>query len=548
MAAAARRSGGRGAGSTAAAMVVMAVLLLALIVAAAFPLALAAGDAGKADLSSQLPKWTIEDWCRRHRQELQEQQSQKQLQQHQQLPESSRLFLEKLNLPTLHPFCEDSEEGNESNGSNRYRPYELPGVPRQGPLLDYHVYDETLLDRLTTLSYSVFPSLLAMGELWLRLFASLAAPLGMLHLFRVAVSVNGGGGSIAANSKNPTFLSAICVLTVASSLVVATDELYLLEFGGSAASRNRSGKCWTLFAASLILSTAVAYRNNLRAAMAFKLGVVLLAAQALLDYESSGAADFTASIEEGLYYDSSNARADRLVGGYWPAEERTYGTFAGVGSATWPAPTPWMPTGDSRTGLPFLLNHVPAPEYVRVWLPVDGGEEYAALDVSFPTTTTTTTTRDSNSAGRGGHDFDSPAVYLVLHGLNGGSNEEYVKDFVRRRNSEGSTVVVFVARGLMDLPVREYNFLSLFRCVRFFFGFVVFVALSPRRGRQTHQQLNVHLFRGCFLRGSDLKQEGGTSSTGRGGRMPTRPLRPCGGLSAPNVGSYWRGLATRWGR
>jgi predicted alpha/beta-fold hydrolase len=106
-----------------------------------------------------------------------------------------------------------------------------------------------------------------------------------------------------------------------------------------------------------------------------------------------------------------------------------------------------MPTGDSRTGLPFLLHSVPSPNWVRLWLPVpddDGhGEEVVALDVSFPD-------------GDGGHD-DSKPLYLVLHGLSGGSQEEYIKDFALRRNSEGSTVVVMVARGLMDLPVRGWN-------------------------------------------------------------------------------------------
>jgi predicted alpha/beta-fold hydrolase len=46
---------------------------------------------------------------------------------------------------------------------------------------------------------------------------------------------------------------------------------------------------------------------------------------------------------------------------------------------------------------------------------------------------------------------------LVLHGLNGGSHEEFVKDFVNLRTAEGSTVAVMVARGLQDLPIRGWN-------------------------------------------------------------------------------------------
>jgi len=34
-----------------------------------------------------------------------------------------------------------------------------------------------------------------------------------------------------------------------------------------------------------------------------------------------------------------------------------------------------------------------------------------------------------------------------------GSNEEYIKDFVRRRQKDGSTIAVFIARGMMKTPV-----------------------------------------------------------------------------------------------
>ncbi len=47
--------------------------------------------------------------------------------------------------------------------------------------------------------------------------------------------------------------------------------------------------------------------------------------------------------------------------------------------------------------------------------------------------------------------------YRILHGLDGGSQEEYVKDFAKLRTAQGSTVCVMVARGLMDLPVRGWD-------------------------------------------------------------------------------------------
>lgn len=48
-------------------------------------------------------------------------------------------------------------------------------------------------------------------------------------------------------------------------------------------------------------------------------------------------------------------------------------------------------------------------------------------------------------------------VYLVLHGLNGGSREEFIMDFVLRETKRGSTVCVMIARGLMDTPVFGAN-------------------------------------------------------------------------------------------
>jgi len=88
------------------------------------------------------------------------------------------------------------------------------------------------------------------------------------------------------------------------------------------------------------------------------------------------------------------------------------------------------------------LNFVsPLPVFHRVWLPsVD--QEYIGLDVAFPTV--------------GGHDEEKP-IYLVLHGLNGGSKEGYVIDFCHERNEEGSTCVVMIARGLADTPIQGWT-------------------------------------------------------------------------------------------
>lgn len=131
-------------------------------------------------------------------------------------------------------------------------------------------------------------------------------------------------------------------------------------------------------------------------------------------------------IDEGLYYDIRNPTIRRVVS-LWDPTTRTYSTDKA---------TPWMVTGDARTGLPFILNTVDyRPNWVRMWLPTKTSPDpdVIALDISFPRT---------------GHDAGKP-VYLVLHGLNGGSSEQYVLDLAKRRNQEGSTVVVMIARGMM---------------------------------------------------------------------------------------------------
>ena len=90
-------------------------------------------------------------------------------------------------------------------------------------------------------------------------------------------------------------------------------------------------------------------------------------------------------------------------------------------------PTPWMFTGDSRTGLSFLLNKVSAPNFVRLWVPVENNTEYVALDVAFPLDIHQNKKQGQHdtqktTGGGGGYDPTKP-IYLLFHGLNGGSSE-----------------------------------------------------------------------------------------------------------------------------
>ena len=139
------------------------------------------------------------------------------------------------------------------------------------------------------------------------------------------------------------------------------------------------------------------------------------------------------TVKAGTYYNANNPFISSIIEN-WPETYRVYTPETGA--------TPYFLTGDVKTGIPFLINSSPEVAYRRVWAhnPEDG--EYVALDVAFP---------DDNA-----HHVDRP-VYMILHGLNGGSSEEYVREFVWRRTQENSTCIVMVARGLMDTPVMQWN-------------------------------------------------------------------------------------------
>lgn len=220
-----------------------------------------------------------------------------------------------------------------------------------------------------------------------------------------------------------------------------TDTLYVLQNGPTYGV--------VLFAISLILSVRLCRAHNLKATSLALAALVLLSVHLVTKNDNDNSNGPGKSVihfgdpadevrlEEGLYYDSKNKLASNIAG-RWPERFRIYDIDHGA--------TAWMPTGDSRTGLPFIIHKYRPheyPDWKRVFLEVqdenDPSSEYIALDISFPAT---------------GHDPTKP-IYFVLHGLSGGSMEEYIRDLTIRRNKEeNSTVVVMIARGLMDTPIK----------------------------------------------------------------------------------------------
>ena len=336
------------------------------------------------------------------------------------LSSAAKSFLQDLDLPRLHPFC--------SEGFN----FTLVDIPPMGSLLqDLH---ESRFEAFITYLYMHIPALLAFADLWFRLLAGFLAPIGIAVLIWWNVHVNARERAHKHQQFTPKGLFSVTMIsTVACALVLMTDSMYILEYEPPYGV--------ALFVASLLLSLRLTFRYKI-CRVRWMLAALVALAISLCFHRGhvhfGNPDDVDIRFPEGLYFNSNNTLVRRLVEA-WPKDMYTYSN-----------PTPWMMTGDVRTGLPFVLYSQSLNELqsTRVFLNVSDGE-CLALDIYFP------------SNDKAAKATENPGVlhplYLVLHGINGGSNEEYVKDLVQRATRRGSIVVVMVSRGLMDLPIRGWN-------------------------------------------------------------------------------------------
>jgi len=356
---------------------------------------------------------------------------------------SALKFVQALDLPRDHPHCHDDS---------------MFQSIQQGPLplgsddvADGYYYERSMgmIGRITTVWYQVAPALLAMTELWLRLFAFAIAPLALAYLIsnewqlgtRTHTNPN-RNANLVSRRRGEIRTSFIVLVGMAACTVLLTDTMYVQAHG-----RHYGG-------ASYILMTIVTFRavSNFkfyrRPVTILTYAILLLSIYLLYNTNTDATTDGYAAhsyhdhdpgidlptIEPGLYYDTSNPLMHNIAN-HWPKHSRTYDVAHGA--------TPYLITGDGLTGIPFLVNSVPKQTYHRVWVENTYDREAVALDIAF-------------GARDGVHDGTKP-VYLVLHGLNGGSDEEYVREFVVRKTAEGHTCIVMIARGLMDTPVRGWN-------------------------------------------------------------------------------------------
>lgn len=373
-------------------------------------------------------------------------------------------------------------------------------TPYIGPMSPLELHDNSHYELLLTLTKIGAP-LIAMGELWLRLFAFYICPLCLCWMIYRDVQRSmfcGDNNHISNRQQNNMTASkskeysmkinnidiCISIVGLASSAVLFTDSLYVYEFG-----RIFGFSFWCM---SIVLATRVALvlslqqrvqahdsvmetkSNKTKSKIGDVIGKVSLPSKSLFFQTSIFICLFTTvvvflqsdghvgnihsnfvlhqmphpgidlpTIEPGLYYSKSNKLMSSIASNL-KESAYTYDVQHGA--------TPYLVTGDQRTGIPFLVNAVEDQQYIRVYVtnPFDG--EHIALDIAF--------SYDAFNYGAKKmklvHDSTKP-VYLVLHGLNGGSHEEYVKELVKRRRAEGSTVVVMIARGMMDTSMEGWN-------------------------------------------------------------------------------------------
>jgi hypothetical protein len=180
---------------------------------------------------------------------------------HAALPDSTRAFLIRLNLPNIHPYCSSVV----INGSNNDDAFALPPDPinadRQQQQQHQQQWDPSSfvspgsdggsgarsgLTMVTTWFWNRIPPFAAFAELWVRLLSGFVAPLSLLYLFWCFTAMSGTGnnttaaaGTMPLDRKNnekktlavffsfstATLLDCLCIAAVTSSAILMTDNM-----------------------------------------------------------------------------------------------------------------------------------------------------------------------------------------------------------------------------------------------------------------------------------------------------------------------------------
>lgn len=346
-------------------------------------------------------------------------------------------FLTALDLPTIHPHCLADANHNNITHSFLSVTETLPLQSHEYPNSSYHHHEDAdnhWMSQYLTLWFQIAPAFLALTELWFRLIAFYMAPISICLILLLHRKSKASSSSMAKRKEDVIYLVLVVTSTI-SSMILLVDSLYVYTYG-------------RILGIFLFLTSVSVSIQGIRNKMKFyqRHSLIWITFMICLtiylwihsyptrtDYHRDHPGLDIPTIKEGLYYSHSNSFISSIVQ-HWPEHTRTYNIFHGA--------TPYLPNGDSLTGIPFLVNSSPHISYERRWVINREDFEAVAIDIAFPS--------------NGIHNTTKP-LYLILHGLNGGSHEEYVRDFVSRSTNDGSTCIVMIARGLMDTPVRGWN-------------------------------------------------------------------------------------------
>lgn len=295
------------------------------------------------------------------------------------------------------------------------------GSKGQGQTIVLLVYAilEAVMDQL----YVGLVTYEAAFHLFWRLFAPVILVVSLVLLVLLAPSTNGDITSFNATTVAFT-------LAILSSATIATDTMYIQEFG----------KVYVLGLYGVVLAVSTSSCSCVQRDPSFWTFGLQVPTTALVVCHSLSCDHTlpTDSLKPGFYHNKLNPTIAKIVQ-QWPAEHRVYRN-----------PSPWVVNGDTRTGIPFFINHVPTQPYVRRYVPsvmnmpmvtsttVGAQKEHVILDIAFPSD--------------GIHRQDK-TIYFVLCGLVGGSQEGYVKELVASQRAAGHTVAVMVTRGFKDSVV-----------------------------------------------------------------------------------------------
>lgn len=318
------------------------------------------------------------------------------------LHDTARAFLEKLNLPTIHPLCNRHQHEDADQSFFDFTAENFGGAPPTA-MLDENNQIWELWSNLVTTWYQFAPSLLAISELLFRIFAIIVAPVLMMHFVTIEVrQLNASEMDKSCELKRISML----VIALVASMILLTDAMHVYALEGRTHGIN-------LFAFFVLLAMRQSlimrhYRKRFMGVICF---IVTLSIYLVSTSEGDGSVSSfhhdpgidIPMIQPGLYHSKNNTLMNEIVN-IWPAKSRSYEANAGA--------TPYLKTGDSATLIQFILCTGKKVKYHRVWLQNKEDNEAVALDISFPS--------------NGIHSSEK-TVYVLFHGLNGGSDERYVQ-------------------------------------------------------------------------------------------------------------------------